>query len=350
MKKIILSFLFVLSFLMISCNKQEPIVDIPICHELVTPFFDYKIDLDKNVCNYDEEINATVYIFPGGFCPGTEIMEDGYFEIKIEESENYEIIGDKTASIPYKVDVFLKTGYKDPLTAQFTIKPKKISYLAEAINIFLKFDYKQEYHEKYFGVEKGAEFQETFKRWIDISNEYFYKIPDLYYVINENGLRCDVDDINVNRDVKVELMFTCLAEAYLSDYITKEQYFSYFIEFIQDDKPLTAVYPSDINGTDYYKVVYYSKNIRALFYLNSEKYEIVKDVPFSERSKIAKFVIDLLYEENKIDEETYLNELQYLSENGLIQRIWDYDLFKYVPFIDHTFSEKWYHYIIYKDK
>lgn len=299
----------------------------------ITPLISYEININKKDGSFNQQIKIEVDINFDSLA--NVYFDDGPLYIKLEESSNYEIIGDKE----FIIDDFTKEKYilneKDnPIKIEFTVKPLIINYNVEHLNIEIKFQTDKEKLKKGYlrGYNKNA--------WVDLSKEYFYTIQDIIYVINNSGIHFSGPSSLVSLpDAEWKLFYECLNNEYENKIISEYCYMNYVIEFSTFDKVYIDI--SELN-----EIRYISKNIRAMFSLSDEYYYLIEKKDANDFEFIANDLMKILYEEGQLSLESYNNELQYIFENKITSTMSDihYDL---IPFDEYR-GDSYFHYHIIK--
>lgn len=292
------------------------------------PFINYDIFIESDSYDYGEEFQIHLWISP--VFQTHDIIAEGDLKLKIEESDSYEVIGKKEVVIKnFSAD-------SDRTYIQFTIKAVDKSNLVDKIQFKLKFNYKEKGMQDYLSTSTKAK-----SEWINLDEEYFYSIDQLVYIADSKGIMLAGKKIIMDiYDAENNLFYKSINREYNSNTIDKNEYIKKCYQHVTKDQ--SYIYVND----EYIR--YVSKNIRAYFYIDFD-YEEVKNLynsdNESEKQAYASELIYLLYNQNYISEETYLQELEYIKTKGITTKNkgLKFDLME----IDFDFIEYKNEYIIY---
>ena len=275
--------------------------------------FYYEINVGSGKYNIGDEVEITISLKPDlpGYC------KEGEFRIKIADSPYYEIVGDSE----YVVSDFAKADFDltKLLNFKFTIRPTSTCDLRERLNFKIKFN-PTDYFEreaKYFTNNTIHYF------YCDFSEEYFFTIGHIEYVIDSQGMLLGTRDNPP--------FYDSLNREYLAGAIDKDSYIDKFINYLAGGA--TIIY-YDYNNAFHYL----SGNIRAKITINDEYSHLIGQYHSSEEEnlhEIARDLLKIMLDNNAISSEMYETELHHLESVELKSKIKPTPLYSLVPFDDY---------------
>ena len=274
-------------------------------------FVYYEIDVERGRFDYNEEFDISFRI---GI--DKSYIEPGDFNIKLEESPYFEIVGDKEQSIGVSEDTYNKYH-----TFRFRVKPTTPS------NIVRAFDFKMKFNPTKYFIRIASESYADLPWYYDPSDEYFYGTKQLSFISDSKGML-----LEENGDLLFDLFYNSINREYLAGVIDKDAYMDRYIE--------NASRGGVLIDTDCGKnLCYWSKNIRAKFVVaDKEKWDYLHSlyaVKENEKEKgieLANELLKILLDNSIISQEQYNEEIELLTENGLSDLWWEVRAASNVPF------------------
>ena len=261
-------------------------------------FVYYEIDVERGRFDYNEEFDISFRI---GI--DKSYIEPGDFNIKLEESPYFEIVGDKEQSISVSEDTYNKYH-----TFRFRVKPTTPS------NIVRAFDFKMKFNPTKYFIRIASESYADLPWYYDPSDEYFYGTKQLSFISDSHGMFLE-DNFR-----GAYLFHNSINREYLAGVIDKDAYLDRAREYEFSTGTFRAFFEEtsgELKGT--VRCRYLSANMRAKFnfYIDGKYYEQIKywkenDEDF--RVKLANLLVGILYDKGYISSEEYKKEINYISE------------------------------------
>lgn len=264
------------------------------------PIIYYLIDIPKNEYAYEDEIIIDVKLAKNNY----EVIENGNLELKISAADfniegQTEYIYENFESNYYNYNYKQAEEGKWPISISIKLKGAEVKKLTNSINIMLKYNVSDEFKESDLMHDYSKEFIETFK------------------VYNMNDTLGILLAANENSESEGLLFYKSINREYEAKVLDKKEYMkrctSFGIEGIN-----TMLYSGSIS--DRYEFIYLSERISAILSLDqSYSYldEIYQENLEDSDKKISMELLEILYDEGKIDSETYNVEIESITNNTL---------------------------------
>ena len=285
----------------------------------------FAADVAGSSFDYNEEFSINLKV-----SLGTYYLEDGPFQIKLEASPYFEIVGDKEFTVTK-----LNSNENSVYSMDFTFRVKA----TDPCNLPQAFDFKVKFNPTEYFLDHASRETNDGPWYYDPTDEFFYGFKKLIFINDSKGIiLTDQGDVFEYE----KFFYDSINREYFSGVIDENTYIDRLSEYRTHDKV-------DIwsNGVD--TVIYCSKNIRAKMTLGDEYKHLFNGSQGSfleTRPLIASTILNILANKGFISEEEHQIEKAYLAEKGYNGSM-EYILYEHIPIADYVRDN--YYQFIYED-
>ena len=304
---------------------------------MASPFF-YKITTDKSEYLIDEEVKITLELGLDWF--QRYAFEEGDLDIKISNSNSYEVIGQSeyviedfiTMNEGNKESEYFSTNDNNyPIKLIFTIKSIKENSNLSVIYFLFKFNYTDE--EMWLSEQNNI----LGDWWFDFDEEYIFNIKGMYFVNVDGNMKLSLSEVElINESLNIEYENGKIGK---SDYVD-ELFSSLLLGNIIIDYSWNV-------SQGLYDIRYYSNSIRLHITIDNQDNEFVKNVlPLLEKEdnkEAAKLILNYVNNQKILSADLYEVELHNIEKTKVIS-LTSFYVLNYVSKGFSDFEDYWFNY------
>lgn len=322
------------------------------------PIFRAAYAVEKTKYEYDEAITFNLMLY----VQKEEYIKGGNLEIKIEESPYYEIDDKETTVVENIRDDEYRLGKSDkyPIVVPFTIRVTENTHGVVPVVVKAKFDYDDTLSnsETIKGVPHYYE-----------GEEYFYGFDSLMFIADDFGVWFDEDtkDHNLIDRLRHKMSGYVFVKDFSDDWpemgvdsLKRYKNSGYdtdalFDKVIDYNGGGGAYLKHSIRDGDQYYMDYFSPTLRARIYIdkgdallsqyNAKDFDTYEEKA-ENRTDLMKKVVATLYENGKITEEQYLEELELIDAKPGYNHYSGTDYQQLYMKLDYHYSDEYYDVVV----